>query len=588
MVSYLSFVPPRTEKKIVIGSKSDKVTICDLQGKIRHAFSHGDWVRRINYTADGKEILTAGDKGGAQLWNLQGQLIQAFKGYSTKILDLSFSPDGQQILMINDDQTAKLWDPQGRKMLSFKGHNSDVSSASFSSNGQRVLTFSSNYGGNAKLRNLQVQEIRSLTGMEFATFMPNGQQIITAERSKGTKVDKHGFPNQFTTIKVHDLQGQVLSTTNFNELFNIGKISPDGQQIIASTNTQNFVLLNLQGQVIQSMNVENFQSNAIAFSPDGQQILSGGYNPIAVLTNLAGQVIQTFKGHSEGIQAVAFSPDGQFVVTGSADNTAKLWDKKTGREIRTFSGHKQWVNTLTFSPDGKFLLTGSWDNTTKLWEVESGKELAKLIPIADEDWVVTTPSGLFDASPGAMERMHFVVGQEAVELEQLKERYFEPGLLPRLMGIADGDIRDVSALNSLKLYPEVEADVEQDQLKVALKERDGGLGKVSLFLNGKEVAENLNPGEKTDYNIDLKAYEKYFVPGVNTLAIRVYNEEDWLKSPAFEVKYTPPAASKGSGNESPSAVPFPRKAKPHLYAIVIGTSDYSGNKLDLLSKMRIN
>ena len=31
------------------------------------------------------------------------------------------------------------------------------------------------------------------------------------------------------------------------------------------------------------------------------------------------------------VQAVAFSPDGQTALTGSSDNTARLWDVRTGQ-----------------------------------------------------------------------------------------------------------------------------------------------------------------------------------------------------------------------------------------------------------------
>ena len=37
--------------------------------------------------------------------------------------------------------------------------------------------------------------------------------------------------------------------------------------------------------------------------------------------------------------SAAFSPDGGRVVTASADNTARLWDAKTGAALATLSGH---------------------------------------------------------------------------------------------------------------------------------------------------------------------------------------------------------------------------------------------------------
>ena len=65
--------------------------------------------------------------------------------------------------------------------------------------------------------------------------------------------------------------------------------------------------------------------------------------------------------------AVAFSPDGQIALTGSWDNTARLWDVKTGQPRGAALKHEGRVHAVAFSPDGQTALTGSVDNTARLW-----------------------------------------------------------------------------------------------------------------------------------------------------------------------------------------------------------------------------
>ncbi len=116
-----------------------------------------------------------------------------------------------------------------------------------------------------------------------------------------------------------------------------------------------------------------------AFSPDGKRIVTGSYDETArVWDARTGKEILTLKGHIFSVGSVAFSPDGKQVVTGSYDNTAKTWDAATGKEIRAFKGHTNWVNAVAFSPDGKWIVTGSNDNTAKIWDAATGKELLTL------------------------------------------------------------------------------------------------------------------------------------------------------------------------------------------------------------------
>jgi hypothetical protein len=63
---------------------------------------------------------------------------------------------------------------------------------------------------------------------------------------------------------------------------------------------------------------------------------------------------------------VAFSPDGSRIVTGSADDTAKVWDARTGRALLELKGQHDpnslegiySVGSVSFSSDGSRIVTG--------------------------------------------------------------------------------------------------------------------------------------------------------------------------------------------------------------------------------------
>lgn len=236
-------------------------------------------------------------------------------------------------------------------------------------------------------------------------------------------------------------------------------------------------------------------------------------------------------------------------------------------------------------------VTAHFDGTISFWDLEEGKELASLYTLDSTDWVVLSPNGLFDATPGAMNSLYFVVGTETIELEQLKERYFEPGLLQKLMGFSTEQIRPVDNLDKVDLYPRITeaTQIKNNILQVKLEERNGGIGPVSVFVNGKEVTSDANPLPKetgakrsTDFTFDLKPFARLFLKDpseTNMVTLRAYNEEGWLKSAAYNIPYQyQTVSSRGSGSADKDVK---LKYDPKLYVVCIGTSEYTGDQLDL-------
>ena len=74
--------------------------------------------------------------------------------------------------------------------------------------------------------------------------------------------------------------------------------------------------------------------------------------------------------------SISLSPDKNTFVSGACDQTAKLWDMRTGKAVQTFTGHEADINAISFFPSGNAFATGSDDSTCRLFDLRSDREMA--------------------------------------------------------------------------------------------------------------------------------------------------------------------------------------------------------------------
>jgi hypothetical protein len=126
------------------------------------------------------------------------------------------------------------------------------------------------------------------------------------------------------------------------------------------------------------------------------------------------------------VYSVSFSPDGRQIVSGSRDGTLKLWDAATGREIRTFFSGSHFVNSVVFNPEGRSIASGSQDGRTCLWDISTGREIAQFIGFNDDEWLVITPEGYYNASVNGDHFLNVHVGNEVFGIDQYRAIFYNP------------------------------------------------------------------------------------------------------------------------------------------------------------------
>lgn len=267
-------------------------------------------------------------------------------------------------------------------------------------------------------------------------------------------------------------------------------------------------------------------------------------------------------------------------LSGLYSGQARLWDLATGKELRSFEGHAGSITSVAFSPKGDTVLTGALDGSTRLWRVDTGEELAELFSFTDGTFAVIDRQGHFDApNAGQSAHLYWIIGIETIGLDQLKERYFEPGLLPKKLGLGSEPLRDVASLTDVAMYPVVEIVNRPTRadpiLRVLLRNQGGGIGRVVVRVNGKEMSNDARARPEQDVNakelalqVDMTAARKWLNPGSdNRIEVFAYNAVGYLRSRGQVVEFE----SDSAGPSSPVT----------LWAIVVGTSKYADDKVNL-------
>ena len=119
--------------------------------------------------------------------------------------------------------------------------------------------------------------------------------------------------------------------------------------------------------------------NSAQFSPDGQFIVTASADQTARLWEVrSGKLWKTLSVNTNVLIDAEFSSDGNRILTVSGNKTVQVWDRQAGNVLVTLTSHVASINAAQLSPDGQHVVTSSNDGTAQVWEAHSGKLLLTL------------------------------------------------------------------------------------------------------------------------------------------------------------------------------------------------------------------
>ena len=460
------------------------------------------------------------------------------------------------------------------------------------------------------------------------------------------------------------------------ELFCVA-FSPDGKSLLATHGSYVYLFNTESGEFIKQFDAGNQASILslprrlmAAFTPDGQYIVTGGSDAVLKMWDIeTASKVQHFAGHEKGLKGgitgIAISSDSQFIFTSAAgDDTARKWDIASGQQLQRISGldgfwHGVWGTALSpdnkyafiaaqkpaiwdlatakqltslhldrpaaassaqekpvaalFHPNGKSLFLRAGDAAIKIFDTTTGREKAMLLGFDDEEWIIITAEGYYNASARGAEQLTAGLEGKDYPVARFYDAFFRPDIV--MAALQGEDTRNFGPLTmSLAVkspppsvgFATIPSDTDAASIKLCYQASStgGGIGEVRLFHNGKLIVSDgyyrdlvRSPSEKIQLMamngaaiheqmrnvaisefgkpVPVTSHEKGIsftdckevdtVAGENEVAIAAFNKGNTVQSPVQSIGFR-------DTRTAPS---------PHLYILSIGTSKYKEKTINL-------
>lgn len=155
---------------------------------------------------------------------------------------------------------------------------------------------------------------------------------------------------------------------------------------------------------------------------------------VMVLNAGTGEQINEFPALATRLEA---GKDGQFLFAYYKDEVA-VYDATNYSLVTKLTGHTNEVTSTMLLPDKRNVLTVSKDNTAKIWDMRSGRLLYSYIMLDKNYALRVLPSGFYMADKTASRLLHYVNKElKIISFEQLDVKFNRPDKVLEAIGFPD-------------------------------------------------------------------------------------------------------------------------------------------------------
>lgn len=619
--------------------KSNSIYIFDINtGRIIKRISGlPSGISHLTYSKDGKYLAAGlGRKDGIRVYRtLDYSLVKEDKDYADGVYGIDFSNDSW-LATTSRDGYIRLYDKDLRLIKKKKATGGELPfQISFSPDGSLIAV------GYVDIPNVEILSAKTLDnvyspntdgfskcGFGRITFSSDGSYLYAGGTCQKLFDDKWKFiirrwnlkSNSYVDIPVsNDVIIHILPLRDGGVVFGTGEpsfgiVDASGRLALYKGNEKadlrdqyDVFQVSYDGSVVR-FGYEQWGKTPVVFDAEKREFIDeSSVRLLKPITQMQGIEITDWKHNYypklngepikleqyERSRSLAISPDGKRFLLG-ADWYLRLFDRD-GNEIWSVPvPGAAWV--VNIAGNGKVTVAGFGDGTIRWYRMEDGKELLALFPHRDRKrWVIWTPKGYYDASPGGEELIGWHINNGKDEsadffpASRFRNKFYRSDVIAKIFTTYDEE-KAIALANEESGRKAVKTEIKDilPPVITILSPADGStISKSEITIRyaiknpSKEPVANIQvliDGRPVSQTRGLKIIPKDEETGEITIAVP---EKDFELSLIAENKYAASAPStvrlywKGEAKKEEFVI------KPKLYIFAIGISKYQNKELQL-------
>jgi WD40 repeat protein/uncharacterized caspase-like protein len=525
----------RDSRYLLVRQKEDEsVCLWDIEAKkiIQSYITRTDKITIAGISADGKKMLTCGEGNSVQICDIRsGHTLHRLK-HEEKVASAEFTRDGRAVLTNCYDSIARLWDTESGMLLK-----------SFPKQYPETNPVLIDAGGNFILPVILYDTV--------PVYDPVDPEKVTEYRVLARTFDKWHLERRLT--KSSNTGRYKLAWDEYWSLKLIDSLGKNSaafslDEPLSAFSKDDKLLVFADPEIDDTIKLWNIETGAWTYRASLQTSPGGRYG-------------------NKGITQLLFTPDNNFLLAVDLNAVIHVLSVPDFKERFSFPGQ-----SCSISGDNKYLLCVN-QGKCDIYDFIKRQFLYSYITVDSLNHLVIDAQKRYDGPESVRKMLYFTCGNEIVDLDQVKDQLWVPGLAERIM---KGDTINAKTLDQLGicgLTPEIEnGSTKTNEFFFKIRPRRGGLGETALLVNGIE-AKRYKPGELKkngdDYELRVRKEELnyYFISGEqNPVTVKAYTIDNAVSSRGLIIL-----------EDKTNMI----TTRPNLYAVMVGVSDYKGTDLDL-------